>query len=1050
MSVLSSNLVPFVKLYFSHPFWKSAEVENPYIRLTYAYSDFAREQLERKGRLSKKLKNWHIRDRVYSRSDFRKEAVGDIIYASDHGGDTYYNVNVSPRNFGQFENIPVEKYATRARAEHVTNCLYIPIDWDGDLPVGPLEIFRELGIEPACVIRSSNRNEKARYQALISVAPEDSREFDYWKRVVHYGAEVLGADPSSAAENKLFRLPGSVNWKEFQIGKQKDYSLLIHSNPSAEAYSLEALAGIFEEFADTELSETLISVAPQKYRDTSKILHKAKYSKPRLIDITWQEALQLGEGYTDSDGKNVVGKPPVGRGERHNALVSWAGSLSNDVGRGLYTQEEAEELLGRLCQFGCAWSASERDDAGRELQGALKHLRSCLGKDGERRARAVAVFLKDYAPESSDDEERHLEVAASLPSASSGETAGGAAGGAAGETASVAAILQTKINEFCHPLKSESPEEWLDFLALFFRECKETSESTGHVHDLTTVLMQRAETLHLLQDIGFFLPATVKTAWGSEARVLRQVTKEQLRNYCDISVQRLLKSALTARDALKKLPVFGPTVKKLKEAAREEVRTGADTFDEDAYRHTLKLKLQKYFDLRLSAGMKRVIIDAWTDTVTAWSENRDALIENVAVFQNGTLDYSSGVFTPDEMAWRKSRFALHSRFDVSLVDGVRALNTSSDVNSLDEIEEFLSTHIPRFTRFMRSAFPGDVPAWVIMLRIVGYTFIVNNPFDAFFSFYGESGAGKGTMWRLIESLIGDADNESGLTYALDFLIAANGKGGFVKAIRKLAVNIDEAESTDPKVHERVFRQINMMTSGQKVQLEEKWEKSGRVRMGAKFIFTANKPFMFDDTKGAIERRMVALHFGQIITQQDPNLLKNIIESEAEKIATLSALFCARAWGRGRMMFEGARATREGRRELVHGLNPVKGMLSQFILPGKSSESVYLPVLIEMLRQCSDKLSTNEKEKLEEVLSSGDVAVSKRILGELKRLRLDVAVVRGRLPGAPRNSNKVASVTGIKINLSALKTAEVSEKRIISKVNEDFSCGLERLETSQKM
>jgi len=1034
-----ANLLPFVKNYFRHPFFKESEVADPYIRVTYAYSDYTRKILEKRKELDATRHTWHAADRIYSRSDFKTRALTELLRSCDQGLDVYYNVNISPRDFGRVGNIPLDMHAKRVRSEHVTNCLFIPIDWDNDLPCGVGKINSELGITPAAVVRSSNRKalptglgetglgHKPRYQMLIAVDPSDSREYDYWLAITRLAAHVLGADPSSAALNKLFRFPGTVNWKQFEERKKKDFSILM-SQPQPDGggpdigdypvYTLKDLKNIFENFKRNDLSRLLQANAAPTYRDSNRVVTDALLDgrkKPRLVDVTWEEALVIGEGIPGAkDPKKRIGKPVVEKGERHNALISWAGALAVEVGRGLYTVEEAGDLLRRLAMHACSWSSGESDEAARELHGATRYLNEGAFKEDRKRVERLKKMLGDYAEESTEGE---------------GNAPDGQAGPAVvtdnkPKQLTLSQTLSDKLDEFCTPLENESEDIWFNFLAVFFRELRGVSESTGTVHTLVTILMDRSEQLKLLQDIGFFLPAEVNTAWGSRAFVLRQITDNQLKNYCSISVERLLAACIESREILQKSAIFGPVVKRIKDSVAEECRGVDGELDKADYEKMLKSKLRKYFDLKLTDQLKRVVVTAWVETIRAWSEDRDGQLEDTAVFQNGVFTYPDCNFRVDADAWRYSRYAIHAEFLPGL-----ATELSSGGLDIERLERLLDREIPLFSAFMRSAFPDDVEAWVIMLRIVGYCFIVNNPFDAFFSFYGESGAGKGTLWRLITALIGDADGGNGLTYDLDFYIAAKGMGGFVNAVGKLAVNIDEAESKDATIHDRVFREVNRITSGQKVQVEEKWKTTERRKIGAKLIFTANKPFLFDDSKGAIERRMVAFHFAQVITHQNPNLLKDMLRAgEANKIATIGAVLCSRAWKKGKGMFDGSRATTEGRAELIESMNPLKGILRKFIISSdKITDYIELPEIAKLVEKYSERLSVAEQEKIQWLLAGGDIAVNRGIAGEMKRCGLITELRRMNVTDeATLTRKKVSVCTKVKWNESALKFAGLIE------------------------
>lgn len=518
------------------------------------------------------------------------------------------------------------------------------------------------------------------------------------------------------------------------------------------------------------------------------------------------------------------------------------------------------------------------------------------------------------------------------------------------------------------------------------------------------------------------MPEERLTPWGERVNILSCMSDEQLDGFCSDWVEETFRLVNKHRDILWKSEHFGKVRERLI-ADAEATATDADGEVDDAKKTKELLRsVEEYWQVKFTKVLIENISKSWrskSKAVKAGGVRSNKIPDNVITFQNGFFEAESGRFIPSLTAWRESEHTIFASFNGEIESAFRGLVNGSSRVSSRLLRSFLKEHAPHFLTFMESAFPDDPDNWVILLRVIGYCFLPGNPFDVMFSFFGESGAGKGTTWGIIRSLIDGGEGR--LTYALNMRGAAEMRGGFINAVGKLAVNIDEAESSDKKIHENVFtalKNIVASSSGAKVHVDEKYIKGHQAYIGAKMVLTANKPILYTDDTGALERRMVTVNFSRVPNIQNEKLLPDLLNSEACALATLGALFVHRGWEQKKGMFEGSKATDEGKIEFVHATNPVKAFLMQLLtITGNRAHSVTTSFLLSALRLYVDKVEgVQERQQIEDFLNGNSKVVGKRIIGVLSRLGIDSKDVRrGKVKDMEGNWQHVITVFGVQVS-----------------------------------
>lgn len=1007
----------FIELYFAHPIWKVTKVK-PYIRACLAYSEYLKKERISAGSWDAETasSHWHYTD-VTGDEDNIGELLHYIQRASKTAMHCYYNLNLFP---APTENTEIGSgYLKRVRAEDATNILFIGIDWDHSLPCGVLKIFKSAGIKPWALVQTSVRNEQRRYQALIAISPLDSRAFEELRSLALTAAKAFGSDPAVIDAARVFRLPGTINWKgaEAEGSSHAGYAELIDLAQDGEVYSLNTLTRLVTEFSKSQLSKQLQLSATEE--DYGAFFDSV--SKPRRAELTWQDALEASR----------KGEKLVKKGARHNHLLSWAGSLAIEVGRGHFSLAHAKEILSELAHGACE-TFDEND-----LRRLMEYLDNCHKKDKERRAAMLQELIDGAHPLPAVACAPDNVAASDHPGKKKGAFAGGETtqplpqkprtvaeksvvsksddnthDGNHGETEEltdgstdeapidmepssggnsalintgvlteqdkefpVYALLQERLREFSAQGSLETEAQFKAFLVQLFIKIKAASSSAWHTTEVAKLLMLRAEALGLLHDMGFFLPHYNRTLWGAEARVLFPLNKEQLRSYFDTVLTDLLTLLAERFDLISDAEDFKKIRAQLVKDAHEDSATidatGKQTVDEVQAASLAKKYIREYFQLNPKQAVKDSILKQLVGICYEWREAARGVRNNTIAFQNGFFDMESGAFTPCE-AWRECRHAVFPSFHPQIAEAFKQIlrqgapKDDPDFVNLVAIDQFLSEAAPRFTQFMREAFPSDVGTWITVLSMLGYSLIPNNPFSVFFGFHGVTNTGKTTIADIACALVG-SKSSTGLTGTLRFEDFAVDKGGVAGAVGKLAMLVDEAQSQDQAIHDKVFTSLKRITgSDSMTRVERKYEHAFDANIGTKFFLTSNPTYKFKDTGDAVGRRFIVLCFEYPAKKVDAMLKEKILSERvnfivnecaskplyaADILATIAATTCSLRWHLNRRMFEfKSHARAVGREVMSESMSPAKWALDTVLMeaPDKCVPVIVVQKLLEIL------------------------------------------------------------------------------------------------------
>lgn len=247
---------------------------------------------------------------------------------------------------------------------------------------------------------------------------------------------------------------------------------------------------------------------------------------------------------------------------------------------------------------------------------------------------------------------------------------------------------------------------------------------------------------------------------------------------------------------------------------------------------------------------------------------------------------------------------LRGQFDrrhLSFVNGILDLET----NVLDDHESaFFNTYSMRF-RYDRTAtaplwektleawFPGDKESQDCLEEIVGYLVLGGMEMDKLFLFGGATRSGKGTVMRVVHSMLGTA-------FGAQSLAELGDRFGKEDLIGKRVVHITEAVG-GPEARKVVsmMKAISGQDDGTVIKI--KGGKSAQVDFECRFVLTGNEDLMLPDSSGVIADRIVALLMNQsFLGRENPNLTAQLIAESSGVFNRIRAAY-DRLMERGRFI-----------------------------------------------------------------------------------------------------------------------------------------------------
>ncbi len=184
-----------------------------------------------------------------------------------------------------------------------------------------------------------------------------------------------------------------------------------------------------------------------------------------------------------------------------------------------------------------------------------------------------------------------------------------------------------------------------------------------------------------------------------------------------------------------------------------------------------------------------------------------------------------------------------------------------------------SASCPQFEAFLDSIWSGDVEQQQSLKYWIGYLLISSMEQQKFAVFKGASRAGKGTIVRLIEQLLGTNNYAacSFNTFGTDF--------GLEPLLGKRAAIFNDAENASGDKRNIATERIKSITGNDSIPINRKGMPIVTQNLPAKIIFVCNNMPNFLNDKNAMTNRMIGFDFKESFFGREDHTLKERLSTE---------------------------------------------------------------------------------------------------------------------------------------------------------------------------
>lgn len=183
---------------------------------------------------------------------------------------------------------------------------------------------------------------------------------------------------------------------------------------------------------------------------------------------------------------------------------------------------------------------------------------------------------------------------------------------------------------------------------------------------------------------------------------------------------------------------------------------------------------------------------------------------------------------------------------------------------------------PKSKKFLKEVLPG-MPERRLLQEFLGYCLTFDTQYHKFIVLVGTGANGKSVVTEVATQLIGQSNvTHIGLERFHERFAMAPTIGKLANIASEIAVRRDVAEDV-----------LKAVTSGDRIQVEFKYQTSTEARPTVRLIFATNEPPLFKDRSDAIWRRILIVPFEVTIPEerQDRNLALAICSTELRGSST---------------------------------------------------------------------------------------------------------------------------------------------------------------------
>ena len=231
----------------------------------------------------------------------------------------------------------------------------------------------------------------------------------------------------------------------------------------------------------------------------------------------------------------------------------------------------------------------------------------------------------------------------------------------------------------------------------------------------------------------------------------------------------------------------------------------------------------------------------------------------------------------------------------------------------------------RFVQFLREIFPNEADCREGLMEVAGLLLTRDTSYQKIFQLVGPTRSGKGTLMRVILSLVGDGNHTSPSTSNL------SGRFGLAPLINKQVAVLADMRMGARIDRSNLLETLLRVSGEDPVSIERKGIDNIEPRLTTRFVLVSNETLQLRDTADAIGARMILFVIKEKFRMcQDPSLGKKL-ELELPGILNMALDGLERLRERGHFL-QPKSASAEV--EMMHRLtSPVKAYIQDRLIVG---------------------------------------------------------------------------------------------------------------------
>jgi len=884
----------FCNIYFSHPYFNSAGIE-PRIRLKIIASAEVEKRIAA-GSLKVPLAP---KEFVVTKST-ASARLEKLLQLNSIGFNLYYFINLVDAESSELTSGNSSRYAN---SKNIKKVLWCGIDWDSwSSELGlHTEVFDVFGLAPSIIYSTSQRGDFPASQALLGFS--DGCSVEEAEEVSRRVCSVMGSCPVGDVK-RLFRMPGSVNWKEpYTTGR------VIWTSDVCEFHTRVELLDALDNFEETETARGLRAVY-----DAAHFRESFGQSHTEKDFCHWEMALKKGR----------LGQFSVGDGNRHNALCFWGVQMASEHLQWAELLKNLNEL--KRVAFNVPFEGVGDD---RDFEGIVKGVKK-RHEEISMEASQMLSALTALEPEGFEGAEEVEGALDAAPAYANGhdKSAGNIekSAGTMELTNYVPPFALLKLGEdgvtqtarfVTSRFSNETHDQYLEFLAriLIAVSIYSSKNSCGVIEELGKLVARRLETAGLNFGPYYAYYEAVEHRKNSGTHYTCRVVPLSkpggellIRSVLGCFSRAIASADMQASLAAKsKLIAANPGVK-LQFSAKGPLLTALvqDVIARGEFLHAKKRAwLEKQNTIAFQNGAFE--FGKWAANGGKVNKWRDYWIPNKAQPE----PEKEGMLPPlvPGLSWIKYPNCCPLVLDIEKVEGFLGVVTKPTELWLHELK---LSDCPLFSKFLETPFPNDPGSVLCLLRIIGYCLLETNPRQKYFYFEGVAGGGKGTIAEIIAGLVGD----NAWMPLNPARLKSDSWLGALEGCK--VVIIDEIGATGKADYAFNLGEVARVVGAQKIDSRNLYENSKKIQSTQKFILTTNEPLDVPDAAGRQERRIVPLKFSHRPQEYMCNLSSEIVDSEGSRIASYALGALLAAWHLEADIFTSNLGTTEQHTSVVKG------------------------------------------------------------------------------------------------------------------------------------